>query len=86
MPGFGFDAVVLNVTVTQPTWDGSVVVFPTGTVAPTASNLNFTPGVTIANLVVAKVGTPGTRTVRLRNGAVQGNLHLVADLVGYFHS
>ena len=49
-------AVVMNVTVDQPTADGYVTVFPNGQPTPLASNLNFVAGQTIANLVTAKVG------------------------------
>ncbi len=40
----------------------------------------MTAGDTIANLVVAKVGTDGK--VRLFNNS--GRVHLVADVTGYF--
>ena len=75
-------AVVMNVTVTQPSWDGFVVVYPTGTTAPLASNLNFVPNQTIPNLVVVKLGA--FSLVNLRNGSTNGTVHLVADLAGYF--
>ena len=46
-------------TVTQPTAPGYITVYPTGTQAPTASNLNFVAGQDIANLVTAKIGANG---------------------------
>src|SRR5690606_13337358 len=55
VPASGVDAVVLNVTVTEPTDAGYVTVWPTGEPRPTASNLNYTAGQTVPNLVVAKV-------------------------------
>jgi hypothetical protein len=73
-------AVVLNVTVTAPTADGSVTVYPGGTSMPLASNLNFTPGETVPNLV----------TVPLVNGSIafhngsNGTVHVVADLEGFY--
>jgi uncharacterized protein (DUF1800 family) len=76
----GVSAVVLNVTVTNPTKPGYITVWPTGTAQPYASNLNFTPGVTIPNLVIAQVGSNGQ--VSLFNSA--GSTDLVADVVGYF--
>jgi hypothetical protein len=75
------DAVVLNVTVTEPTAAGYVTVFPTGTAAPLASNLNFAAGQTIPNLVTVKLGTDGK--VSLRNGSAQG-IHLIADVAGFY--
>ena len=79
----GAVAVALNVTVTQPHNSGYLTVFPFGTTAPTASNLNFSGGQTIPNLVIAKIGS-GNK-VSFRNGAA-GTVQLIADLAGYFTS
>ncbi len=76
----GAGAVVLNVTATEPTDAGYITVYPTGTVAPTASSLNFTPGQNIANLVTAKVGTGGQ--VDIYN--YSGNTQVLFDVVGWF--
>ena len=73
-------AVILNVTVTQPTEDGFVTVYPAGSPRPTASNLNFVAGQNIANLVTAKVGTGGQ--VNIYNFA--GTTQVLFDVVGYF--
>ena len=74
-------AVVLNVTATAATAATDVRVYPaTGAAPPTVSNLNVTPGSTVANLVHVKVGDGGA--VRLRNES--GGVHLLADLSGYF--
>ena len=80
VPDSGVSAVVLNVTVTEPTVAGYVTVFPTGSAQPTASNLNFVPGETVPNLVIAKIGSGGR--VSLFNSA--GTTHLVADVSGYY--
>ncbi|MEI2655539.1 MAG: hypothetical protein V9G12_25945 [Microthrixaceae bacterium] len=72
--------MALNVTVDQPTGSGYITSWPTGEARPTASTHNFTAGVTVANLVLAKVGAGGK--VSLFNSA--GATHLVADVVGYF--
>ena len=84
VPVQGAAAVVMNVTVTQPSSDGNVVVFPTepNTPAPLASNLNFGSGQTIANLVTVRVGSGGQ--VTLKNNSSRGSVHLVADLAGYY--
>ncbi|HRE02979.1 MAG TPA: hypothetical protein PLV68_16895, partial [Ilumatobacteraceae bacterium] len=50
-------AVVLNVTVTQPTGGGFVTVWNCGVAPPNASTLNFVTGQTAPNLVVVKVET-----------------------------
>jgi hypothetical protein len=80
LPNSGVGAVVLNVTVTEPTAPSFVTAYPAGSPLPIASNLNFVPGQTVANLVVAKVGSNGQ--VSLYNLA--GSTHLVADIVGWF--
>ena len=80
VPASGVTGVALNVTVDQPTGSGYITSWPTGEARPTASTHNFTAGVTVANLVLAKVGAGGK--VSLFNSA--GATHLVADVVGYF--
>ena len=80
VPSTGVTGVALNVTVDQPTNPGFLTVWPTGDVRPLASSHNFVPGLTVANLVLAKVGTGGQ--VSIFNFA--GSTHVVADVVGYF--
>lgn len=77
----GVSAVVLNVTVTQPTSPGYVTAYPHGGPIPTASNLNFVTKQTVPNLVVVPVGGDGK--VSLFNGST-GTVHLLADISGYF--
>lgn len=73
-------AVVMNVTVTGPTQGSHVTVWPAGVGMPTASNLNVSPGLTVANLVMVKVGAGGK--VSLYNNS--GTAHLIADVVGWY--
>ena len=73
-------AVVMNVTVTNPSAPSWLRVSPTGTAPPLASNLNFTTGQTIPNLVTVKVGTGGN--IDLTNLA--GHTDVIADIVGYY--
>ena len=80
VPAAGVSAVVLNVTVTEPTADSFLTAWPTGQARPQASNLNFVPGLTVPNLVVVKVGAGGQ--VDLYNSA--GATHVVADVAGWF--
>jgi PKD repeat protein len=74
-------AVVMNVTVTNPTGEGHIRVYPSDVPRPNASNLNFSAGETIANLVITKLGADGT--VKLYNGAA-GPVDLIADVLGWF--
>jgi hypothetical protein len=71
-------AVALNVTVTQPTGDGFVTVYPCGS-RPLASNLNFTVGQTIPNTVIAPVNSDGDICFYSNTPT-----HLLADIVGWF--
>jgi hypothetical protein len=80
VPATGVSAVVMNVTVTEPTAPSVLTVWPAGETRPTASNLNYVPGQTVPNLVVVKVGTDGK--VNLRN--LSGSTHVVADVVGWY--
>ena len=77
----GVSAVVLTVTVTQPTRAGNVTVYPDLTPEPLASNVNFVAGNTIPNLVMVEPGTDGG--VAFTNNS-PGTVHLVADISGYY--
>ncbi|MFJ4675248.1 right-handed parallel beta-helix repeat-containing protein [Kitasatospora sp. NPDC088783] len=81
LPGGGITAVALNVTVTNPREDGHLIVYPSGQAVPTASNLNFTAGQTVANSVVVPVGADGR--IRVFNGAWAGT-DVIVDVVGYY--
>ncbi|WP_203714719.1 hypothetical protein [Asanoa siamensis] len=73
-------AVVLNVTVTQPTTSGYLTVHGAADPLPTSSNLNFAAGQTVANLVTVKVSNGN---VHIHNGG-RGSAHMIADLAGYY--
>jgi hypothetical protein len=76
----GVTAVALNVTATSPTAGGYLTVYPGSGTRPTASNLNFVAGQTIANLVLVPVGP--NNTVRFYNHS--GTVNVIADLIGYY--
>ena len=80
VPATGVSAVVLNVTVTQPSAYSFLTVFPTGQPRPSASNLNFITGQTVPNLVLAKVGAGGK--VSLYNAL--GTAQVIADVAGWY--
>ncbi len=73
----GNSAIVANVTVTEPTTSGFVTVYPCGSPPPFTSNLNFTAGQTVANLVVARSGVRGQVCARASTST-----HLVVDVQG----
>jgi hypothetical protein len=81
VPAAGVTSVVLNVTVTGASGPQSfLTVWPRGTSRPLASNLNFTAGVSVPNLVTARVGDGGS--VSIYNDA--GTVDVVADVQGWY--
>jgi hypothetical protein len=78
VPTSGAEAVTLNITVDQPQGGGFVTIFPCGQDVPTASNLNYTRGQTIANLVNVKLAPSGTVCIYTSASA-----HVLADVAGY---
>ncbi len=81
VPTTNVSAVVLNTTVTDTTATGYLTVFPSATTRPTASNLNWTPGLTIPNLVTVKVGDNGKVSI-FQSGP--GTADVVVDVAGYY--
>ncbi len=73
--------VVLNVTVTNTTAAGFLTVFPGDAAQPLASDLNWTGGLTVPNLVVVKLGADGK--VAIYNPA--GSTDVIADVVGWYN-
>jgi peptidoglycan hydrolase-like protein with peptidoglycan-binding domain len=73
-------AVAVNVTVTQPTAASYLTVWPAGAAMPTASNVNFVAGQTVANMVTVGLGTGGQ--IDLFNFA--GNADVVVDVTGWY--
>jgi hypothetical protein len=92
VPDHGVSAVLLNVTVDQPSADSWLAVYPKlphrslyedqswFRTEPGTSNLNFARMQTLPNLVLARVGAGGR--IMLENYA--GELNAIADVVGWF--
>ena len=80
VPASGVSAVVLNITAVEPSAGSFLTAWPTGEARPLASNLNYTAGQVVPNLVMVKVGTGGR--VSLYNHA--GTTHLGADVAGWY--
>jgi len=83
VPASGVRAVVLNVTVTNPTCAAWVTVFPAGNALPPSSNLNYTAGETIPNLVVVGVGSAGQVSINVPS-ACAGTVQILADIQGWY--
>ncbi|MGH9084060.1 MAG: beta strand repeat-containing protein [Acidimicrobiales bacterium] len=78
VPTSGVSAVILNVTVTQPTAHTFLSVTPGG--GTTTSNINVAAGATATGLVIVPVGDDGS--VRYQVGS--GTTHVIADVFGWF--
>ena len=80
VPASGVGSVALNVTVSGPTAESYLTVWPGGTARPNASNLNFIANTTIPNMVIVPVGPKGE--VGLFNAF--GTTNIIVDVLGYF--
>jgi len=81
VPSNGVDAVTMNLTVTDtssPIGAGYATVYDCGT-TPNSSNLNFAPGDTVANGVIAPLSDTGSICVY-----VFGAAHVIVDVNGWF--
>lgn len=72
-------AAVINVTVTNTTAGSYLTVYPKGAPRPLASNINWTAGKTVPNLVEIQLGAGGMLTVY----NAYGNTDLIFDVNGY---
>jgi hypothetical protein len=78
VPG-GAAAAVLNVTAVDAQGPGFVTVWPCGESRPNASSLNYVPGQTVPNAVIAKIGATGDVCL-----FSQAAIDLVVDVNGFF--
>ncbi|MFZ1489060.1 MAG: hypothetical protein WAS51_03910 [Ilumatobacteraceae bacterium] len=71
--------VIVNVTVAGTTASSYLSVWPAGTARPTSSNLNWTAGRTIPNLVMTRLGSGGALSI----ANASGQAHVIVDVMGY---
>ena len=71
-------AAILNVTAVFPSATSHLTVWPSGAPRPVASNLNFSPGQVVANLVIVPL-----QAGKLSIYNNSGNVNVIADVVGY---
>ncbi|MGH7778191.1 MAG: hypothetical protein ACREPI_13600, partial [Candidatus Dormibacterales bacterium] len=76
-------AVAVNITATGESSAGLITAYPDGSPRPPISNLDYTTGTTVANLVIVPVGADGK--IDLYN-ASSGTTQLIGDVFGYFTS
>jgi len=81
-------AVALNITAVRPTKGGFLTVYPSDLCAtPTVSNVNFSSGQTVPNMVISRLSTagpcgPGAGSLSVFNSS--GSTHSLIDIAGYF--
>jgi len=77
----GATGVMINVTAVGPETAGFMTIWPCGIERPLASHLNFEPGQTIANGVIAAIGGEGEVCVYSTSAT-----DLVVDIAGWFEN
>jgi hypothetical protein len=75
-------AVSFNVTVTAPSMQGHLRLYPAGSVRPQISTINYVAGQTRANNGVVVLGTSGQVAVYCNQAS--GIAHVIVDVNGYF--
>ncbi|MHB8323068.1 MAG: CHAP domain-containing protein [Candidatus Dormibacteria bacterium] len=80
VPATNVAAAVLEVTATDTTASSYLTAYPAGAPRPTASNLNWAAGATVANTVVVPVSSSGQITLFNASGTAD----VVVDVSGYF--
>jgi Calx-beta domain/FG-GAP-like repeat len=75
-------AVAVNLTVTQPSAQGSLRLYPADEPLPSTSTLNYAPGQTRANNAVVGLSPSGALAIRCSQAS--GTAHVVLDVAGYF--
>ena len=81
IPITGTTGVVLNVTVTNTTSSSFLTVWPAGDIRPLASNLNWVPGETVANLVVVSLSDNSQNHLKIYN--LSGSADVIFDVAGW---
>ena len=75
-------AVALNLTVTAPTAQGNLRLYPADQPVPSTSTLNYVAGQTRANNAIVGLSASGVLAVRCSQAS--GTAHVVLDVTGYF--
>jgi CSLREA domain-containing protein len=76
------NAVSLNVTVTQPTAQGDLRLFPGGAPLPLVSTINYRAGQTRANNAIVTLGP--SNDIDVLSDQSSGTVHFIVDVNGYF--
>lgn len=78
-------AVVVNITVTEPTAAGWLNAYGAGANGGLASIVNFAANQTVPNLAIVRPGSPsGDLTIKLFTQNASATAHVVVDVFGWF--
>lgn len=78
-------AISINVTVFQPSASGHLTLFPSDVPAPDTNTISFNAGQNRANNAVLALSGDGQGSIEaLATLNVQGQVHLIVDIYGYF--
>jgi hypothetical protein len=77
-------AVVVNITVTEPTAAGWLNAYGSGAAGGLASIVNFSAGQTVPNLAIVRPGANGALTIKLFTQNASASAHVVVDVFGWF--
>lgn len=77
-------AVVVNITVVEPTRLGFLRAFGTGAEEGNTSVVNFFPGTFIPNTAIIRPGDDGKISLRLVSPEGPGTAHVLVDITGWF--
>ncbi|GIG56983.1 hypothetical protein Lfu02_13550 [Longispora fulva] len=80
LPASGVSAVVVNLTVVDPSAPSFITAYPKGIVRPQVSSLNFAAGWTGANSVTVPVGADGQISLYQHGGQA----HVLVDVLGFY--
>jgi len=75
-------ALSVNLTVTQPTANGNLRLYPAGIPLPLVSSVNYVAGLTRANNAITSLNANGELAVRCSQAS--GTAHFILDVNGYF--
>lgn len=81
VPPTGVSAVVVNVTVTQPTSFGFITAYPADWGTPEASNVNYRAQQTVPNLATVRLSAGGALAIE---NTSSGTAHVIVDVMGYY--
>jgi hypothetical protein len=78
-------SVAVNVTVTQPTGIGYLILWAGDAPVPSSSVINFGPGQTRSNNAILGLAANADGTLKVQPGiSGGGTVHVILDVVGYF--